>query len=288
MTKNTFRLFSFVAALATLSGLGGCNSLDVRHDAAQNLATTAQMQKRLINAPPFILTVYERVNHKGGVATVYIEGDGLAWLSRSSPSLNPTPTNPVALALARKDNASNVIYMARPCQYSGLSRAKPCPAKYWTSNRFAPEVVRSMSLALDEIKTRYELQHFNLVGFSGGGAIAALLTARRNDVISLRTVVGNLDHARLNRNHNVSQMTGSLNPVDIASTIAHIPQHHFIGATDKIVTPDIYNSFRGAAGSSKCMRSSIIKNTSHEKGWVAQWPTLLKSPLDCHAQTMAP
>lgn len=285
MSKKISRLFLFAAALATLSGLGGCTTLETRHDAAQDLAATTQMHKRSIDAAPFILTVYERVNQTGGVATIYIEGDGLAWLSKSNPSLNPTPTNPVALALAAKDNAPNVIYMARPCQYSGLNTAKPCPAEYWTSKRFAPEVLRAMSRALDEIKARHNLRHFNLVGFSGGGAIAALLTARRNDVISLRTVAGNLDHARLNHNHNVSQMPGSLNPVDIAPAIAEIPQHHFIGALDKIVTPDIYGSFRAAAGSSNCMRSDIVKNASHEKGWIEQWSALLKRPIDCQVQT---
>lgn len=281
MTVNIFRLFLFVAALLAPNG---CTSLETRHDAAQNLAAGAHMNKRVIVTDPFIITVYERVSQTSDVATVYIEGDGLAWLSRSSPSLNPTPKNPVALALAKKDNAPNVIYMARPCQYSGLSTTKPCPAQYWTSKRFAPEVLRSMSKALDEIKTRNKFRHFNLVGFSGGGAIAVLLTARRNDVISLRTVAGNLDHVRLNRNHNVSQMTGSLNPVSVASTIAHIPQHHFIGELDKVITPDIYGSFRDAARPSNCMRSSVIKNTSHEMGWVAQWPALLKASLDCRAQ----
>ncbi len=281
-----FRTFCSVAVLAAGLGLGACyfDTSELRLETAKRIATPSFMLHRNIPAGEFMFTVYERVHEKGKPATIYIEGDGVAWTSKSRKSLDPTPRNPVALHLASRDMGPNVIYLARPCQYSWTNTGEACDDRFWTSDRFAPEVVAAMNAAVDNIKKKYDISSFNLVGFSGGGAIAALLTAERDDVVSLRTVAGNLDHDTLNRMHGVSMMPRSLNPVQVAPQIANIPQHHFIGEWDEIVTPAIYDSFRAAAGPTTCMRSSMVKEVDHETGWVNIWPTLLKAPLDCNKQ----
>jgi len=267
-------------------GLGACylDAADMRLETAKRIAMPSFLLHREIKAEPFLLTAHERIHERGRAATVYIEGDGVAWVGKKRPSLDPTPRNPVALHLASRDNGPNVIYLARPCQFSQLTTEEACDMKYWTSDRFSPEVIQSMNAALDNIKRKYDIPAFNLVGFSGGGAVAALLTAQRGDVASLRTVAGNLDHVTLNALHGVSQMPNSLNPVDIAPQTATVPQHHFIGEWDEVVTPADYDSFRAAAGPSTCMRSSMVKEATHEKGWVDIWPELLKAPLDCMNQ----
>ena len=288
--KKSIRAFVFVAVIAAGAALSGCsaNYLDVqetRFETAKRLAAPSFMFEREIVADPFVLTTWERIHEKGGDATVYIEGDGVAWISKKEPSLDPTPRNPVSLHLATRDTSKNVIYLARPCQYSKLAdEEKPCPMEYWTSGRFAPEVIKSVSMALDNIKARYDIHSFNLVGFSGGAAVAALVAAQRTDVATLRTVAGNLDHARLNQNHGVSAMEGSLNPAAIASQLANLPQHHFVSEWDEVVTPDIYDSYRTAMGPSTCSRSSLVREADHETGWVSIWPVLLKKPVDCSAQ----
>jgi hypothetical protein len=271
-------------AASAAAALSACyfDMTELRLETAKRLAAPNFMLERHINASPFVLTAFERVHDKGGDATVYIEGDGVAWVSRQQPSLDPTPRNPVALNLSAQDNGPNVIYLARACQYTKLTTPGPCPMAYWTSKRFAPEVIAAENAALDDIKRTYDIKKFNLVGFSGGAAVAVLAAAKRSDVASIRTVAGNLDHVRVNANHGVSQMTGSLNAVDVAPQVANIPQHHFIGSDDTVVTPDIFQSFRNASGPSKCIRSSIVRDATHESGWVDIWPTLLKSPLDCN------
>ncbi|PJB69712.1 MAG: hypothetical protein CO093_09750 [Alphaproteobacteria bacterium CG_4_9_14_3_um_filter_47_13] len=278
-SRKLFPVFFLIAGLV----MAGCyfDLQELRLETAKRIATPSFMLHREIRTEPFLLTAYERVHQKGAQATVYIEGDGVAWIGKSRPSLDPTPRNPVALHLASRDNSPNVIYLARPCQYSGLTVESPCDLKYWTSDRFSPEVVNVMSAALDNIKRKYSITRFNLVGFSGGGAIAALLTAQRDDVATLRTVAGNLDHVLLNRMHEVSQMPHSLNPVDISAKIAHIPQHHFIGEWDEVVTPAIFDSYRATAGASTCIRSSMVKRVDHETGWVNVWPEIMNAPLDC-------
>lgn len=290
MHQSGFSKFRAVVCAAVLLasglGLGACyfDTQDLRLETAKRIADPSFLLHRNIPAGPFMLTAYERVYRRGAPATVYIEGDGVAWVSKSRPSLDPTPKNPVALHLASRDNSPNVIYLARPCQYTHKLEkdAAPCDPRYWTSERFSPEVIADMSAALDNIKKKYDIPSFDLVGFSGGGAVAALLTAERDDIDSLRTVAGNLNHVLLNQMHEVSQMPGSLNPADIAADIAHVPQHHFVGEWDEVVTPAIYDSFRVAAGPTTCMRSSIVKEVDHETGWVNIWPTLLHAPLDCN------
>lgn len=284
MKNYTLPKFTAFCALAALTlGLTACiqSQGDMRVETAKRLAMPSFMHNRVIPAAPFALTVYERVRKPGGDATVYIEGDGQAWLSRRSPSGDPTPVNPVALHLASRDDAPNVIYLARPCQYTKMLDGSACDNRYWMSARLSPEVLDSMDAALEDIKTRYNIRKFNLVGFSGGGGIAVLLGAERNDIASIRTAAGNLDHDLFTTMHGISPMDASVNPKTAAAKIAGIPQHHFIGGWDEVVPPAIYDSFRAAAGPSTCMRSSMVGEVTHEKGWVNKWPVLLKEPLDC-------
>ncbi|EKF7417556.1 TPA: hypothetical protein MXR76_002021 [Pseudomonas aeruginosa] len=80
-------------------------------------------------------------------------------------------------------------YIARPCQYV---RNNHCSYKIWTDRRFSDEAVESISTALDKIKLKMGASHVELVGHSGGGAIALLLAARRYDVTSVHALAGNL------------------------------------------------------------------------------------------------
>lgn len=266
--------------------LAGCYKETVRLETSRRIAMPSFMHHRLIQADPFMITVYERVREKNGDATVYIEGDGLAWAGRRTPSKNPTPNNPVALHLASRDLSPNVIYMARPCQYSGMvDPDEICPREFWTSQRLSQTVIVSMNAALEELKREFGINKFNLVGYSGGGGLAMILASRRKDVATIRTVAGNLDTEAFSSLHDVSLMVGSMNPRDIAAKVAKIPQRHFIGEWDKIVPPVIYDSYRAAAGETSCMRSSIVNEADHETGWVNKWPQLLDMPVDCNKQS---
>jgi len=269
------------SALLFIVFLGACAS----GNTYQNINEKTGFIPRTIESHPFLLTSYERVQKKSDVATIYIEGDGRAWLSKKRPSLDPTPKNPVALKLASIDPADNVIYLARPCQYTKTVDGSPCNQKYWTSHRFAPEVMDTMNAALDDIKKRHRITGINLIGFSGGGNLAALLTAQRNDVLSLRTVAGNLDHELQSQIHDVSPMPNSLNAKDIVKRISHIPQIHFIGAQDTIIPAEIAESYAKFIKQDKkaCTQLQIIPNASHTKGWEDKWLKLLEVETNCLA-----
>lgn len=257
-------------------------SLEGRHDLARDIAASAQMQPKTLAASPFALTSFVKITAPSRPAHVYIEGDGLAWLSRTEPSLNPTPTDPIALRLAAHDNAPNVIYLARPCQYSGTTNDARCDMKYWMGSRYAPEVLRSYNTALDQLKTTHNLSGFELIGFSGGGTMAAILAGQRNDVESLRSVAGNLDHHEHSRVHDVSMLGNSLNPPQYADKLARVPQYHFIGGDDNIVPKSIYDSYASALPAQNCTSYKIVRDIGHDSGWAAVWPELLRVTPICN------
>ncbi len=229
----------------------------------------------------FKLTSYQRITTKNPEFSIYIEGDGKAWLNKKRASLDPTPRNSVVLKLANLDPADNVIYLARPCQYTKTVDGSPCDQKYWTSHRFAPEVIEAMNSALDDIKQRHQITGFNLIGFSGGGNIAALLAAKRGDVMSIRTVAGNLNHELQSNIHSVSEMPQSLSAKDVAHHISYIPQMHFVGSEDQIVPRQLYDSYKKESGSSGCVQSYVVNGVEHIKGWESVWKSLLNKPVRC-------
>ena len=233
----------YVAALAALSLASGCASVD-RDAHADALAGPAGLHREVLTAGDFRLTVFSRITRPDKPLRIYIEGDGLAWVSRSEPSLDPTPVAATGLALA------------------------------------APEVIESMNAAVDQLVARTPGQPVELVGYSGGGAIAVLIAARRHDVAALRTVAGNLDTEYINRLHHVSPMPASRNPIDVARRIAGIAQIHFSSAQDTIVPPDVARRFAAAAGGS-CVTTVTVRGVAHDGDWAQHWRELLAQVPVC-------
>ncbi len=283
--KNLVLGLAAASALTASACSPSLSSMEMRDVTADRIARPAFMAERVVPAGMFDLMAWERIHEDYAPVTLYIEGDGLAWVSPQRVSLDPTPKNPVGLHIAAMDKSENVVWLARPCQYI---RSEACDAKYWTGARFAPGVIESYMAALDNIKRMYGVPEFHLVGYSGGAAVAALLAAERDDVASFRSVAGNLDHETWTNLHGVSALEQSLNPVDVARDIAHIPQHHFIGGQDEIVPPALYHSWAQASGETDCVRSTLVIEAEHEDGWPAQWPDLLDRELDCEGPPKPP
>ena len=174
--------------------LTGCYQVKTRIETATILATANGFTKSIIQTDLFKLVSYQSITKADEIATFYIEGDGLAWLSRRRVSANPTPKNPLALKLALTDLSANVIYIARPCQYVDLKTEQQCSSDYWTTKRISPEVIASLDQAITQIKQRAKINKIRLVGYTGGGAIAAVLAATLDDVIDMRTVASTLEN----------------------------------------------------------------------------------------------
>lgn len=264
-----------VAALV----FGGCVADRGAH--ADAIAAKAGLQKRLIQTDSFLLTTYSRTTDSAGLFDVYIEGDGQAWLSPTEPARNPTPRRALGLSLAARDPAANVLYIARPCQFTPFALDAKCQASVWTSRRFAEDVIVSVNQAIDQLTRGAKKHALHLVGYSGGGAVAVLVAARRDDVASLRTVAGNLDHEEVNRLNDVSPMPDSLNAIDHARKLAALPQIHFSGKDDEIVPSAVAKKFLAASEPSKCVSLLLVAEADHENGWSERWPDLLKIQPKC-------
>ncbi len=249
---------------------------------AEKISQLGGLKATEIKGGEFVLRVYYRFDRPGALLRIYIEGDGRAWLSRTRASRNPSPKNPVALQLAARDIGENVMYIARPCQYVSFEKNPKCEYPYWTHKRFAPEIIDSVSAVINIGKIKARANQLEIIGFSGGGAVALLAASRRSDVRSIRTIAGNLDHKVWTKHHQIDPLNGSLNPADFAERVANIPQIHFIGDQDKIIGHYVAESFRGKAGRSDCIEIQTVTGASHSDGWQQAWPKIIATALpDC-------
>lgn len=245
-----------------------------RRAVADKLASAQGWRAETIQTGDFDLLAYLPVwQARSDVLTIYIEGDGLAWTSPSLPSSDPTPRDPLALRLALAQPEGSVVYLARPCQYQP-SESTGCSSIYWTESRFAPEVIAATNAAIDVLKSRMGARKIALVGYSGGGAVAALVAARRSDVDRLITVAGNLNHRAWTNYHRVHPLKGSLNPADEAEALSRIRQWHWVGGRDKTITPILVEDFANLfAGRNKPI-VQIEPEFDHHCCWVEKWPLI--------------
>ena len=270
-----FRLFSLSSLVSIL---GACTHAVWLSDSqlAKTISEPARLQTKNYKAAQFIVHGRERYDNPGGDLNIYLEGDGLAWVSRREPSRDPTPDNPIGLRLAAIDPTPNVIWLARPCQYTSPIENPRCTPYYWTNGRFAPEIVEAIDQAITAAKFSAKAKKVHLIGYSGGGGLAILIAAQRNDVASIRTVAGNIDHPAFTSFHRVTPMSQSLDPASVARRINMIPQWHFFGEDDKVVPKLIGESYIRKAGTSSCLHMHVVPNVSHDKGWELLWPRLLQ------------
>jgi len=257
--------------------LAGCVSDDSRIT-AKEIAQHSRLSRDDIQTNPFLIATWSRITAPVHSLRVYIEGDGFAWKSRTQPSDDPTPRKPIGLTLAATDKNQNVLYIARPCQFIGPPLPAHCDKRVWTSHRFSPSVIDAMNDALTQFVKQYPGVKLELIGYSGGGNIAAILAERRTDVRSLRTVAGNLDVAYVNAIHHVSAMPDAVSAIDRASALRTMPQLHFSGDADKTVTPEVAQRFQRAVGGT-CSQVDIVSNMTHGSDWAAIWPQLLAKEL---------
>jgi pimeloyl-ACP methyl ester carboxylesterase len=264
-----------VLTAACLFGCGGDAFIAIPHK-AEYLAHQAGWTYGPVEAAPFTLAAaVSPATAKGATLTVYLEGDGLAFLGPRTVSADPTPTDPLALRLALAHPGGPVAYLARPCQYG---MAPPCHPAYWTSHRYAPEVVAGMDKAIDRIKARVGAERIILVGYSGGGALAVLIAAGRSDVSGLVTVAANLDTALWVRLQGLTPLSGSLDPAGAAGAVAALAQVHLVGGRDDVIPAQVGRAFLGRVEPRGRARLLPVEGFGHVCCWAEEWPRLAAAP----------
>ncbi len=274
ISKMIVQLLLSLSLMALLDACATIPSVSQRRVIADQLAATKQWAPELLRAGSFDLLSYVPLSQlRNGTLTIYLEGDGLAWITPDQPSDDPTPRQPVALRMALAQPAGDAAYLARVCQYVEAA-ITGCLPRYWTAHRFAPEVIEATDLAIAKLKQQFGATRLILVGYSGGGAVAALVAARRSDVVILITVAGNLDHAAWTTYHRVSPLVGSMNAADMIERLVVIPQIHFVGETDAVVPPILTASFINRFPADQQPR--IIQRASYDHAccWVDSWAEL--------------
>lgn len=273
-----FKRNFFSYTLLSVFFMSGCSSITTLEERKTTLFTLsydkAVVQKEIKTSLVTLFSMQKITTVcKNEDVKIYIEGDGLAWVTRSRISDDPTPLYPLAFSLMMRDTSPCKVYIARPCQYI---KEKNCENKYWTSHRFNTNIIQSFGEALDSLKQTHKNSSFTLVGYSGGGAITALLASKRKDVSMLITVAGNIDTDVWVKKHGISPLDGSLNPADYAATLQNIPQHHLIGEDDTIIPKEIFFSYLSKFEHKEKVNHSLHKAT-HNSGWEESYTQFLLS-----------
>ncbi len=265
--------------------IAGCASplFSGKNEYARQLAQDAGFKIRRFQTNDFVITGFQSPHTLGAkVLDIYIEGDGNAFLSSSRPSSDPTPKNPVSLKLAIEAASNRVglnrdaaIYLGRPCQY--LEKQDPhlkCDVRYWTIWRYAPEVVSSFNAILDRVKVGTGARKLRLIGYSGGGVVAALLASTRSDVESLVTIAAPVDLDAWVSIRRLSPLSGSLNPAE-QMALRTVPQVHFVGGDDERIPPAIARSYANRIGLTDA-NIITVRDMDHDDDWDDIWPMLMK------------
>jgi len=252
----------FLAACADIPRFGGSRA------AAESWAAERGFRPVALRSPPFDLLILTRLrpNSADAPLTIYIEGDGAAWPRPHLPPADPTPLRPVALALADADRSAAVAYLGRPCQYLSAEALTRCPVDWWTTQRFSPEVLGTYQRALDGLKTKTRHPRLRLVGYSGGGVLAALLAEQRNDVVQLTTIAAPLSLGAWTAWHQVSPLPEAQDPAKLSGR-ARIPAVHYVGSQDDIVPEPIVRAYVTMRGGD--LRR--VAGAGHDSGWLEFW-----------------
>ncbi len=211
-----------------------------------------------IKTQSFVLASWQKIKNPNIGYKIYVEGDGNAFSSRGYPTNNPTPRSIMLREIAFGDAYPNVIYLARPCQYVEDDK---CEQKYWTTGRFAPEVITATSQAIKQIAKDNEVV---LIGFSGGAQVAGLaaIGGSNINVSKIITIAGNLDHKAWCEYLNLTLLKDSMNLADYSEEFFAIKQLHLVGEKDKVIEPFLVKDFVGNNA-----QVIVIKSATHNKGW---------------------
>ena len=136
MPNTASKICALFISLIFVSGCAVTMPFIDRSYSADKVASSGGFEKSYIKSGRFTLTSYSRINRPGDPINIYIEGDGVSWLTRTQVSSDPTPRKPLVLELAAIDPAENVAYIARPGQYTATG-IPDCDVSYWSDKRFS-------------------------------------------------------------------------------------------------------------------------------------------------------
>jgi hypothetical protein len=200
---------------------------------------------------------------------VYIDGDGTPWEHESWPAEDPTSRNPLILNLMAQDKSPSIL-LGRPC-YHGLNVTAACAESFWTSKRYASEIVDSMIVALNSWLKNQPFKKIVLIGYSGGGSIAVLMANKALLVDTVVTFAANLDVDEWSKAHGYPTLNESLNPIAQKILPKRIKQLHLAGADDDVVPAYIVKSYADQQNAG----FRVYPEFDHQCCWEKAWQSIL-------------
>ena len=195
-----------ICLLLTLT-LAGCLGLN---DRAIHLAGRHGLVSAVIDGTQYRHQIFYQLGTDRNSLFVFIDGDGSPWSrAGAEPARDPTPHRAIALELAT-NTPHSVLYLGRPCYFTVHSDSA-CTARIWTSDRYSKSVVESLAAVVNRFAAEYRYSHTVLIGYSGGGTLAALM-AQYIASVSVVTIAANLDVAAWASFHNYLPLSAIINP----------------------------------------------------------------------------
>lgn len=264
----------FLSVIVSLAGCASRPSVEPI-DHAQQLTLQGGWQSRVLKTDSYALMSFgARPSGPHEVLTVYIEGDGYAWVAGRYPSDDPTPRDPIALRLALAQPDGEVAYLARPCQYVLKQNKSHCTASVWTRDRFSAEVLEAMNQGLEQLKRVYGARQLILVGYSGGARIALELAARRQDIELVVTVAGNLDPQAWVQAFGMLPLSQSMDTAVLVQATQGVTQLHLVGDQDVVIPKALTEQFVDRFKGSPRPLIEVVQENTHGCCWVEQWPEI--------------
>jgi pimeloyl-ACP methyl ester carboxylesterase len=264
---RTGRLLARLIGAVVVTTIIGCTTPD-RY--AQTLARGHGLEPLLLHGTEFQHHAFAAVRGAPGLLVLFIEGDGSPWVGGGRQiAADPTPRVPLALELAVSTPAS-VLYLGRPC-YLEVRRPPECSEALWTSKRYSSEVVASMSAAAAAYIAEGHFEQVLIVGYSGGGTLAALMAADLPQVSGLVTIAGNLDPEVWTQLHGYLPLEGSLNPSLEPALPARLKQWYLVGERDRNLPAAATARYFARIPQDRVWSYARF---DHRCCWVQAWPSI--------------
>ena len=225
---------------------------------------------------PVVVYRDQNIPHSSSIH-FYFDGDGQPWVGGKRIAEDPTTRSKLILDLMAADPAANIL-IGRPCYYmKAHSRPASCNTSLWTSHRYSKRIVAVMREVIIEQIQKYRPQEIVLIGYSGGGTIAALIASELEDADVLITIAANLNVDLWSELHGYTPLARSLNEHNFPSLPKQLRQIHFVGSEDSNVPRPILQSIVDKQSNAK-----IIERVgyTHECCWPKDWASTLVKVLN--------
>jgi pimeloyl-ACP methyl ester carboxylesterase len=257
------------AVLTFFFGLtfAGCSSVPDWQSVVGSNAYVSEV----VQGVPFRHQVFlHRSTQPVDVLHIYLEGDGLPWVTPTRISRDPTPRDALMLRLMSLD-PQPAAYIGRPC-YFDMVADDNCDPVLWTDQRYSESVVQSLCAAARSVGHELQAARFRLFGHSGGGVLAVLMARCLDGVEVVVTLGANLDTDAWIRLHGYTPLLGSLNPATADPQSDPVTGLHFYGTADDVVPQHTAERYFAVGPQAQPIR---VPGAGHIDCWQVLWPEIL-------------